>query len=164
MWALGVGGRGSSVCDIKAKDPQAGGILSGFIWEGRQKWLGSRDLDKFTTMERDVSLEGQKFNYFSQYFKNHCLKYLRFLNVCALERSPRLFFPSLPSFKACLKMFQASTSTAAFPKSLIYSSTILFPQQISVFPSSFESPQLFALFLPTHPAPPHLPWELPALI
>lgn len=140
MW---VGGRGSSVCVcIKAKDPQASAILSGFIWEGWQKWLGPGDLDKFTAMEKDVFLEGKKLNYFSPYFKNHYFKYLRFLNVCVLEQSPSMYFPSLPSFKACLKMFRASTSTAAFPESLIYSSTFFFPQRISVFPFSFESPQL----------------------
>jgi hypothetical protein len=39
-----------------------------FILEGCSKWLGPGDLDKFTTVERDMSLEEMK--YFAQTLKN----------------------------------------------------------------------------------------------
>lgn len=109
------------------------GVPSGFILEGYQNSWGLRTWKFHHNGKRWVFLEGAKFRCFAQSFKNHYLKYLHFLNVCALEQTPEIyfFFQSLLSFKTCLK---ASIPTDAFPET---------------FKKIFQ--QIFVSYLPLNP-------------
>ena len=119
---------GSSIYNTKAKGPQAGrtplvshkkAAQNG--WD-RGTWISSPQWKEVSVFRRS------KLKYFTQSFKNH-LKYLHFLHVCALEQSPGMFFSIPPILQGTS---QASTSTAASPESLIYSSTKFFSTNICV--------------------------------